>query len=169
MTHLRVIGFPFHQHLTGFLHQRGFGFGLGLGFLLGFFVQGVVVSRQQGFHLLLKLLVEQHIEVADEVVALLARRLGRAAVAPLQPCQHAFADVDATVVDQIDAHHFLAVGLHNLRNAPTKEVVTDMAQVQRLIRVGRGILNDHILTRYWFTAKLTVLVVCLKEIHPELI
>ena len=44
-----------------------------------------------------------------------------------------------------------------------------MTQMQGLVRVGRGILDDHILARDRFTAKLTVLVVCLEEIHPELI
>ena len=107
--------------------KSGLSFSLGLGFFLGFLVQSVVIGRQQRLHFFLELLVEQHIEVADEVVALLARRLRCAAVAPLQPSQHTLADVDATIVDQVDAHHSLAVGFHDLGDAPAKKVVADMA------------------------------------------
>ena len=103
------------------------------------------------------------------MISLLACRLGRATVAPLQPSQHALADVDATVVDQIDTYHLLAVGFHDLRDTPAEKIVTDMTQVQGFVCVGRGIFYDYILARDGVAAKLAVLMVGLEEIHPELV
>ena len=112
--------------------------------LLGFFGAHALVDEFLDFGFVV--LVEGYIEVTDEVVALLAGGLGRSAVAPLEPSEHRFADVDATVVNDVGLNDFVAVGLHDFREAVAQQIVAHMAQVQRLVGVGRGILNHHQLT-----------------------
>ena len=45
----------------------------------------------------------------------------------------------AAVVHDVGLHHLVAVGGHNLCQRPAQQVVAHMAQVQRLVGVGRGI------------------------------
>ena len=59
-------------------------------------------------------LVESHIIVANQVVALLAGTLRCFAIAVFQPGQHRLANVDTTIVDDIGLHHLIAIGLHDL-------------------------------------------------------
>ena len=59
-------------------------------------------------------LVEGYIVVADEVVALLAGSLRSFAIAPLEPGEHRFTDVDTTVVNDVCLDNLVAVGLHDL-------------------------------------------------------
>ena len=64
------------------------------------------------------MLVESHVVVADEVVALLAARLGSLTITPLQPGQHRLTDMDTTVIHDIGLHHLVAIGLHDLCQRP---------------------------------------------------
>ena len=87
--------------------------------------------------LCLIVLIERHIIVADEVIALLSAALGGLAVAPLQPGEHTLADVYAAVIDDIRLHNLVAIGLHNLRQRPSEQVIAHVTQVKRLVRIGR--------------------------------
>ena len=87
------------------------------------------------------MLVEGHIEVADKVVALLAGLFGGYALAPLLPCQHGLADMDAAVVYDIGFDHLVAVGLEDLRQRVAEQIVADMAQVKGFVGIGRGIFH----------------------------
>ena len=80
-----VAGFPGTQHGMGLGHQGRGSLGFGLGLLLGLFVQTVVIGRQQALDFGLVVLVESHIAVAYQVVALLAAALGGGSVKPLFP------------------------------------------------------------------------------------
>ncbi len=125
----------------GLLYERR----LFLGFLLRLFgghALGGVLCREF-LHLLAVVLVEGHVVVAYQVVALLATRLGRFAVAPLEPCQHRLADVYPAVVHYVGLHHAVAVGLHYLGEAPAQQVVAHVAQVQGLVGVGRRVFYHH--------------------------
>ena len=106
---------------------------------------GLLLALALGHELLdlgLVVLVELDVVLAHQVVALHARRGGRLAAAVELPCQHRLADVDATVIDQVGLDDRVAVGLEDLRHGVTQQVVADVAQVQRLVRIGRRIL-DH--------------------------
>ncbi len=118
--------------------RRLFG-GLVLGLILAHAL-GKVLLFQRGA-LLFIMLVEEHVEIAYQVVALLVGRLGRNTVAPLQPGQHRLADVDTAIVDDIGLDHLVAIGLHDLGERPTEEIVAHVAQVERLVGIGRGIFN----------------------------
>ena len=116
--------------------------------LLLSFLLGIVLRHAFSDIFLLKLsallfvmLVEEHIEVADEVVAFLTCRLRCAAVAPLDPGEHRLHDMNTTVVDDVRLHHAVAVGLKDLRKAPAEEVVTHVTEVQWLVRVRRRIFH----------------------------
>ena len=132
-AHLRVVLFPAHKHFAGLAHQRRLVLGLILRHAL---------SHQVG-HLGLVMLVEQYIEIANQMVALLARRLRRAAVAPFLPCQHRLADVYAAVVDNVRLHHPVAGGFQNLRQRIAQQIVAHMAQMQGFVGVWRRILHHH--------------------------
>ena len=112
------------------------------GLLLGTFLCGLLVKAfsqellLQSLHLLTIMLVEGHVVVADEMIALLATRLRSFSVAPFLPSQHRLADMDATVVDDIGFHHLVAVGRHDLRQRPSQEVVAHMTEMERLVGVG---------------------------------
>ena len=111
-AHLGVALFPLHEHLVGFLDEGS----LGLGLLCGCLVVHAlcqILCLELG-HLLTVVLVEGHVVVAYQMVALLAAGLRSLAVAPLEPCQHALADVYTAVVYDIGLHHAVAVGFHNL-------------------------------------------------------
>ena len=51
--------------------------------------------------------------------------------------------MDASVVHDVGLYHLVAIGLHNLCQRPTQQVVADMSQVQGLVGVGRGIFYHH--------------------------
>ena len=87
--------------------------------------------------LLAVVLVEGHIIVADEMVALLTRRLWCLTVAIFQPGEHRLTDVDTTVVHDIGLYHLVTVGLHNLCQRPPQKVVAYMTEVKGLIGIGR--------------------------------
>ncbi len=89
------------------------------------------------------MLVESHIEVANQVVALHSAGLRSNAVTPFEPCQHRLADVDTTIVHDIRLHHLVAVSRHNLCQRPSKEVVAHVSKVERLIGVRRRIFNHY--------------------------
>ena len=109
--------------------------------LLSLFLSGIF--RHSFSHILLQelvalcfvVLVECHIVVADEVVALLSRRFWSLTVAIFEPCEHRLTDVNATVVDDIGLHHLIAVSLHNLRERPSEEVIAHVSEVEWLVGV----------------------------------
>ena len=82
------------------------------------------------------MLVEGHVVVADEVVALLSCSFGCLAIAPFQPGQHRFTDVDTTVVHNVGLHHTVAVGSLNLGQRPSKQIVADVSEVERFVGIG---------------------------------
>ena len=133
-TYFRVALLPFHEHGMCLLDEGGFSLGLFLGVLFGHaFGQVLCLER---LALFLVVLVERHVEVANEVVAFLAGRFRCGAVAPFLPCQHRLADVYAAVVHDVGLHHAVAVGGHDLRQRPTQQVVAHVSQVERLVGVG---------------------------------
>ena len=71
------------------------------------------------------------------MVAFLARRLRRLAIAKAQPCEHRLADMNTAVVDDIGLHHLPAVGLLNTRNRTAEEVVSYVSQMEGLVGIGR--------------------------------
>ena len=60
------------------------------------------------------MLIEGHIEVADEMIALLSGLFGCDSVAIFKPSEHRFADVYAAIVHDIGLHHAVTIGLHDL-------------------------------------------------------
>ena len=81
------------------------GWGLLLGLVLGHSAGNKLVN------FLLVDIVECHIAVAYEVVALLAGILRGNTVAFLQPGEHRLADMHSPVIDKGDLHHIVAAGL----------------------------------------------------------
>ena len=110
-----------------------------LGFLLSLFLVHALSDelRFQFVALLFIVFVEEHVEVTDEVVALLVGCFGCDAVAPLDPSEHRLHDVDASVVDDIGLDDLVAVGLHDLGEAPSEQVVAHVSEMERLVGVGR--------------------------------
>ena len=95
-----------------FLDERSFLFGLCFGF---FFVQPLShIACLQFFDLFAIVLIESHVVVANEVVALLSAGLGSFSVAIFHPCEHGFANVDAAVVNDVGLHNAVTVGLLKL-------------------------------------------------------
>ena len=82
------------------------------------------------------MLVKQHVEVADQMVALLSGLLGSHAFAPFLPCEHRLADVYAAVVDDVGLHHTVAAGAEYARQAVAEQVVAHVAQVRGLLVLG---------------------------------
>ena len=82
---------PAAEHSASVSHQRRscFSFFLGLAF--------VHESRKLG----LVVLVKENVEVADQVVTLLPRALGRRTITPALPSEHGLTDVDPAVVDDV--------------------------------------------------------------------
>ena len=76
------------------------------------------------------------------MVALLAGGLRRLAATALEPGQHRFADVYATVVHQVYLQHLMSAGSEQLAHRPTQQVVADVPQVQRLVGIRAREL-DH--------------------------
>ena len=114
-------------------------------FLLGFLSVHSLsdIFRRELLHLLAIVLVESHIVVADEVVALLAAGLGGFTIAVFEPCKHRLADMYATVVDNIGLDHLVAVGLHNLGKRPSQQVVAHMPEVKGFVCIWRRILYHY--------------------------
>ena len=77
------------------------------------------------------------------MVALDAGAFGRDAFAPLLPGQHALADVYSAVVDDVGLDHAVAAGLHQPRQREAEQIVADVAEVERLVGVGRRIFDHH--------------------------
>ncbi len=89
------------------------------------------------------MLVEKHIEIADEMVALFAGLFRSDTVAPFLPGKHRFADMDASVIDDIGLHNLITAGLQNLCQRIAQQIVAHMPKVERLIGIGRRIFNHH--------------------------
>ena len=103
-TGFRVVVFPFYQHFTGFLDERGF--------IFGFFL------AHAPFHKFLDLFfvvfIKSHIVVTNEVVAFDAGTFRSGTVSVFQPGQHAFTDMYAAVVHDIGLHHAVTIGCHDV-------------------------------------------------------
>ena len=140
-AHLGIALLPLHQHLVCFADEGCLLLGLFLGLLLCHTLGHVL--RLEFLHLFAVMLVECHVVVTDEMVALLAARLGRLAVSPAQPGQHALADVYASVVHDIGLHHLVTVGLHDVCQGPTQKVVPHVAQMKGLVGIGAAVLYHH--------------------------
>ena len=137
-THFGVALLPLHEHGVGFLHERTFFLGLLLG-SFGLHAFGLETCFEL-CHFGAVVLVEGYVVVAYQVVTLLARGLGRFAVAVFQPGQHRFTDVDAPVVHDVGLDHAVAVGFNHTGQCPAQKVVAHVPQVEGLVGVGRGVL-----------------------------
>ena len=124
-TNLRVVLLPLHQHLMCFLNKGCF--------LLGLLL--VHALSHEFLHLLAVVLVKGHIVITYQMVTLLATCLRSLTVTILKPCQHALADVNTTVVNDIGLHYLVTIGLHYVGKRPTQQVVTYMTQVKGLIGI----------------------------------
>ncbi len=158
---------PLHQHLVSLLDERSLVLSLLSGSLFVHAILHILLLELCDF--LTVVLVESHIVVADEVVALLARSLRSLAVAPLEPSEHRLADVDTTVVYDIGLDHLVAVGLHNLCQRPTEQVVAHMTEVERLVGVRRRVLyhDEWTLLCDRLLAKLSVGMDGVQESYPS--
>ena len=125
-TYLWVVLLPFHEHSLCLLDE----WGLFLGCLL------IYALCHKLFDLSLVLLVKTDIVVADEVVAFLATILRCLAIAEHLPCEHRFADMNTAIVHDIGLDYVPSVGLLNLSDGVTKQVVAHMSEVQRLVGIG---------------------------------
>ena len=129
--HFRVVLLPFHQHFVGFLDERSL-------HLCLFLVHTLLLHKLA--HFLAIVLIEGHVVITNEMVALLARRFRCFAVSPLQPSQHRLADVDASIVHDIRLNHLISIGLHHLRQSPSEQIIADVTEVKGFVRVGRRVL-----------------------------
>ena len=125
--------------------------------------------RHESLHLLAIVLVESHIIIANEVIALLAARLGSLAIAILEPSQHTLADMYAAIVDYISLYHLVAIGLHHVGQRPAQEIVAHMPQMQRLVGIRARILNHHQrrIVSHWHETELPVIAYALKHFNPH--
>ena len=101
----------------GFLNERS----LLLGFLL------IHALSHEFLNLLTVVLIEEHVVVANQMIAFLAAALRCFAITPFQPSQHRLTDMNSTVVHDIGLHHLVTVGCHDLCQRPPKEVVAYMS------------------------------------------
>ena len=138
LIYLRILGLPPSQHLLRSEHDGC----LTLGLLLAHTLFG-----HELLNLAFVVLVELDIVLTHQVVALHARRLGGLATAIELPCEHRLADVDAAVVHQVYLDDVVAIGLQDGGHRVAEEVVADVSQVQRLVGVGRRVLNHYGATR----------------------
>ena len=127
----RIAGLPFAEHLAGFLHQGRGSLGFFLRHALGF----------EGCGLFFQLIAEEDVEVANQMVALLARRFRCRAIAPLLPGEHRLANMDATVVHDIGLDYLVAIGLQNPCQAISQQIIADVPQVERLVGVRRRVFH----------------------------
>ena len=111
-AYFRITGFPLHQHIAGFLHQRRFGFGLCLRFIVTHSLRCKLSHQLLYFRLIM--LIERDIIITYQVVAFLAGSFGSFTVSVFLPCQHGFTDMDTTVVYNIGFYHFIAVRSHDI-------------------------------------------------------
>ena len=89
-----------------------------------------------GLRVLLRPGVEFYIVVTDEMIALYPLRF-RSGVVPVPPVgKHGLADMYAPVVDQIDLLHLRPVRVEDPGHAFTNGIVTQMTEVQGLVRIG---------------------------------
>ena len=109
--------FPLLEHLASLLHKRRS--------LLRLLIAHTLLL--EGLQLRLIVLVEEHIKVADEVVALLSGSFRRNTIAPLLPSKHRLTDVNTAVIHNICFHHLIAISLHDERKTVTKQIVANMA------------------------------------------
>ena len=131
-TDLGISLLPLYEHGLRLLQDGGV--------FLGFFLRHAAGHQLRDFSL--EQVVELHVVVAYQMVALLAGGLRRLAAPTLEPGQHRFADVDATVIHQVHLQHFVSASSEQLTHRPTQQVVADMSQVQRLVGVRAREL-DH--------------------------
>ena len=134
---LGIPGLPAAQHLLRFEHQRRP-------------LLRLLLRHARGRQLLdlgLVVPVELDVVFTDQMVALHSRRSGRFASAVALPRQHRLADVDAAVVDQVDLDDVMADGTQYLRDRIAQQVVADMPQMERLVGIGRRILDHHVAAR----------------------
>ncbi len=80
------------------------------------------------------------------MVALFACTLGGFTVTEHKVCKHTLADMNTTVVDEVDFLYFSALALQELGDTLTKRIITHMAQVQGFICVGARKLHHHLLS-----------------------
>ena len=113
----------------------------GRGLFLGLVLAHSAVRQRLDFALVE--LVERHIAVADEVVALDAGALRGLPVEEFLPREHRLADVHAAVVDEGGLDDVVASGGEKAGNAVAEEVVADVAEVEGLVGVGRGEFDHH--------------------------
>ena len=99
-------------------------------------VFGLEALRDAVGHLRFECLVEGHVVPAHKFVALFTSRRWGFAIAESLPCHHRLADVDATVVDDLDLHHIVAGSFEDARDAVAQKVVPQVAQVKGLVGVG---------------------------------
>ena len=165
-AHLGVVLLPAHEHLAGFAHEGRLFLGAALR-LFGRQSFSLEAGGELG-HLPAVVAVEGHVVVAYEVVALQAGAFGRGAVAVFLPGEHRLADVYAAVVDYVGLDHAVAAGGDDLCERPSEQVVAHVAQVERLVGVGRGVF-DHYQRRLVGGAHDAVLLVGVdfgQELHP---
>ena len=129
---LSIAVLPLEKHLLGCLEGRS----VLLSLLLGH------AGSDKLIDFLLVEVVEGYVVVTHKVVTLLAARCRSLAVTEDLPCIHGLADMDTTVVHEVDLHYIMAAYLKELCNRPSEEVVADVSEVERLVRV-RGRILDH--------------------------
>ena len=158
-THFGIFCLPLAQHLLRFEEYRS----LLLCLLLAH------SACNEFFNLCLVVLVELHIVVAYEVVALLAGRFRCSTIAIAQPRNHRLADMNTSVIYKVCLDDIVSVSRQNLCHRVTQKVVADMSEVEWLVGVWRGVLN-HYCTTCWLCYAI-VFVGCnlLETLHPELL
>ena len=134
-AHFIVALFPFHEHFVCFAHERCVLFGLFAGFFLVHALGGVFFGKF--LYLLAVVLVEQHVIVANQVVAFLARRLRCLSVAVFEPREHGLADMYAAVVHDVGLDNLFSAGFLYVCQRPAEQNVAQVTQVQWLVGVGR--------------------------------
>ena len=82
-----------------------------------------------------------HVIFADKVVALYSFRFRGCAMAPPLPGQHAFADMNPPVIDQVGFDHPVPGGLVHVGNSHAQRTIAQMPQVQRFVGVGCEVLH----------------------------
>ena len=80
--------------------------------------------------------IELHVVLPHELIALQAAVLRCFAITEFLPREHALADVDAAIVDDLCLDHFMPGGLQDPAHAVAKEIIAQVAKVQRLVGVG---------------------------------
>ena len=139
VTYGRVALLPFHKHLMCLFQA----WSIFLCILLGHSACNKII------HFLLVDIVELHVTVAYEMVALFTWRLRCLAIEILLPRKHWLADVDSPVIDKSNFHHVVSAGFEKAGNWISEEVVPDMSEVERLVRVRWRELYHDVLSGRW--------------------